>query len=438
MQTDFLTKEGRVGQHYQDSPVCSGMAGVKRCLAAARAAGLTIAHSRSHRYGASVRDDLVGTGDVGYELHPECAALPGEIVVDKWTFGAFASTPLEEELRALGVERILLCGVLTNVCIFATASQAVDRFFRVCLVEDACAAFDQEWHDMTIRLISEPQVKKGHNGQIGLYFGEVARVADVESSLAPLASLPKLPKKDVVVKFEPDMKRRLEMSAFAKACADGAKPGDGSVACRGDRAFPVARSDTALVIIDMQTDFLTKEGRVGQHYQDSPVCSGMAGVKRCLAAARAAGLTIAHSRSHRYGASVRDDLVGTGDVGYELHPECAALPGEIVVDKWTFGAFASTPLEEELRALGVERILLCGVLTNVCIFATASQAVDRFFRVCLVEDACAAFDQEWHDMAIRLISEPQVKKGHNGQIGLYFGEVAKVEDVEVGLAPLKK
>jgi len=41
-------------------------------------------------------------------------------------------------------------------------------------------------------------------------------------------------------------------------------------------------------------------------------------------------------------------------------------------------------------------------------------------------------------MAIRLISEPQVKKGHNGQIGLYFGEVAKVEDVEVGLAPLKK
>eukprot|EP00444_Apocalathium_aciculiferum_P028622 CAMPEP_0183442200 /NCGR_PEP_ID=MMETSP0370-20130417/87409_1 /TAXON_ID=268820 /ORGANISM="Peridinium aciculiferum, Strain PAER-2" /LENGTH=58 /DNA_ID=CAMNT_0025631739 /DNA_START=52 /DNA_END=224 /DNA_ORIENTATION=+ len=48
-------------------------------------------------------------------------------------------------------------------------------------------------------------------------------------------------------RFEPDMKRRLEMSAFAKACADGAKPGEASVACRGDRAFPVARSDTALV-----------------------------------------------------------------------------------------------------------------------------------------------------------------------------------------------
>jgi len=239
-----------------------------------------------------------------------------------------------------------------------------------------------------------------------------------------------------------DLVRRAEMSARAKALAAGPPPGEADVSCRGDRAFPVARSDTALVLIDMQSDFLEPSGRVGQHYitnlEDCPVRSGMEGCRRLLAAARAAGLTIAHSRSHRYGATVNDHLVGAGDEGYELHPTLRAQPGEIVVDKWTFGAFASTPLEDELRARGVERILLCGVLTNVCVFATASQAVDRFFRVCLVEDACAAFQPEWHDMAIKLISEPQVKKGHNGQIGLYFGEVSTVQAVEQALTPLAK
>jgi nicotinamidase-related amidase len=230
------------------------------------------------------------------------------------------------------------------------------------------------------------------------------------------------------------LKNSTEAGEKSRAVAKAPNEGQAEIPCKGGRAFPVGASDTALVIIDMQTDFLSPEGRVGQHYKDAPIRNGLQGVERLLAAARKAGLTVAHSRSHRYGADVRDDLVGTEDEGYELYPSCRARPGEIVVDKWTFGAFASTDLEAELRSRGVKRILLCGVLTNVCVFATASQAVDRFFRVCVVEDACAAFDQDWHDMAIRLISEPQCKKGHQAQIGLYFGEVSNVSEVEKALA----
>jgi len=210
-----------------------------------------------------------------------------------------------------------------------------------------------------------------------------------------------------------------------------------SIVCNGeDRSFPVNPSDTALVCIDMQWDFLEPDGRVGQFYKDSPCNWNVEGVERLLKACRAKGFTIAHSRSHRYGSLVRDELVGTDDKGYELHPRCAALPGEIVVDKWTYGAFASTHLEAELRKKGVTRILLCGVLTNVCVFATASQAVDRFIRVCLVEDACAAFSKDWHDMALQLINQPQTVKGHKRGCGLYFGEVAKVEKVEEALGSL--
>ena len=107
------------------------------------------------------------------------------------------------------------------------------------------------------------------------------------------------------------------------------------------------------------------------------------------------------------------------------------------MDKWTFGAFASTDLEAQLRARGVRKILLAGILTNVCVFATAVQAVDRFFRVCLVEDATGAFSSDWHEKALDLISGPQCAPGHASKaVGLYFGEVATVDAVKDALARL--
>ena len=112
-----------------------------------------------------------------------CTALPGEIVVDKWTFGAFASTDLEKRLRERGVRKILLCGILTNVCVFATAVQACDRLFRVCLIEDATGAFKSEWHEKAVDLLSGPQTAPGHAAKaVGLYFGEVSTVAAVEEA----------------------------------------------------------------------------------------------------------------------------------------------------------------------------------------------------------------------------------------------------------------
>eukprot|EP00928_Gymnodinium_smaydae_P005772 TRINITY_DN11988_c0_g1_i2.p2 TRINITY_DN11988_c0_g1~~TRINITY_DN11988_c0_g1_i2.p2 ORF type:complete len:307 (-),score=70.96 TRINITY_DN11988_c0_g1_i2:173-1093(-) len=259
------------------------------------------------------------------------------------------------------------------------------------------------------------------------------------------------------------MRRRSEREAKVTASLlEGGKDGDQEIECtRGEnRRFGVSNSDTALVLIDMQADFLHAKGRLGQHYDASRhaiLAKTIASVERLLASARKAGLTIAHSRSHRYGAAVRRDLLqgpqegapqidatggkeqhfGAVDPGYELLPKLRALPGEIVVDKWTFGAFASTDLEAQLRARGVRKILLCGILTNVCVFATAVQAVDRFFRVCLVEDATGAFNPEWHNKAVDLLSGPQCAPGHAGKaVGLYFGEVSTVEKVEKALQKL--
>jgi len=235
------------------------------------------------------------------------------------------------------------------------------------------------------------------------------------------------------------IRKAREMVALSKALSLPEEAPEAVVEAWAGRSFPISRSDTALVLIDMQTDFLSASGRLGGNYskeQLEPLQRTLRNVEQLLSAARAAGLTIAHSRSHRYGAAVRRDLVSPLDEGYELCPEVRAKPGEIVVDKWTFGAFASTDLEAKLRARGVRRILLAGILTNVCIFATAVQAVDRFFRVCLVEDACGAFNHDWHRRAVSLIHEPQSKKGHHDSQGLYFGEVAFASDVEVALGKL--
>jgi nicotinamidase-related amidase len=85
----------------------------------------------------------------------------------------------------------------------------------------------------------------------------------------------------------------------------------------------------------------------------------------------------------------------------------------------------------------VRKILLAGILTNVCVLATAVQACDRFFRVCLVEDAAGAFRDDWHESAVQLLSGPQCAPGHAGNaVGLYFGEVATLSSVEAALSQL--
>ncbi len=109
------------------------------------------------------------------------------IIIFSLTPPLTASTDLEQELRKRGVKRILLGGILTNVCVMATAVQACDRLFRVCLVEEACGAFKRSWHEKAVSLLNEPQISGGHaDGAVGLYFAEVATLADAQKALAVL------------------------------------------------------------------------------------------------------------------------------------------------------------------------------------------------------------------------------------------------------------
>ena len=223
--------------------------------------------------------------------------------------------------------------------------------------------------------------------------------------------------------------------------------GDAAIPCTGGRSFPLKLSDTALYITDMQGDFLLPEGRVGQHYSNEDIermKPVIASTERLVAAAREAGITIAYGRSHRFGAEIRRDLICARDSDdtYNVIESIRPREEDIVVDKWTWGIFASTDLESQLRARGIRRLIVCGVATNVCVTNMVFQAVDRFFRVCLIPEACGAFDKSWHEQAIAMLNGPQIKAGHSNSrfdnTGLYFCETATVSNVEATLKGLKQ
>jgi biuret amidohydrolase len=101
------------------------------------------------------------------ELEPE----PGDVVVPKNTTGAFVGSNLDQILRITGIRTVVLTGVVTNVCVESTGRDASDRGYNVVVVDDACAAYDVESHESTMRNFSR-------------FFGRVALAEDVVQELA--------------------------------------------------------------------------------------------------------------------------------------------------------------------------------------------------------------------------------------------------------------
>ena len=190
--------------------------------------------------------------------------------------------------------------------------------------------------------------------------------------------------------------------------------------------FPLIAGKTALVVIDMQRDFLLPGGFGESLGNDvARLATVVPPLAALLAAARSAGLMVIHTREGhrpdlsdcppaklRRGAPTQrigdpgafGRILIRGEYGHDIVDELAPIDGEVVIDKPGKGAFYGTDLSEVLTDAGITQLLITGVTTEVCVHTTTREANYRGYECLVVSDCVGSYFDDFHRVGLQMIA----------------------------------
>uniref|UniRef100_A0A383VYH0 Isochorismatase-like domain-containing protein n=1 Tax=Tetradesmus obliquus TaxID=3088 RepID=A0A383VYH0_TETOB len=443
LQVDFCGKGGYVDcMGYDISLTRAPIEPIKRVLAACRAGGFTVMHTReghrpdlsdlpankhwrSKQIGAAIGEAgpsgsrLLVRGEPGWEIIEELAPLEGEVVIDKPGKGSFCATDLDLMLRCRGIRNIILAGVTTDVCVHTTMREANDRGYECLLLTDCTAATDPANHAAAISMVQKQ----------GGVFGAVADSTALMHALTKVSSSKSSP-----AAAQPNGLDTASAAASVPARLPASVPA--SVPARDvtvevpaqPYAYSLPLRKAALVMIDFQKDFLCEGGFGGALGNDlSHLQACLPPAAKLLAACRAAGIAVVHTmEAHKADLSdlhpakacrgnlpeeLRIGAVGAmgrilirGEPGNGIVDEVAPIEGEKLLYKPGKGAFYATDLEPWLHSRGISHLLIAGVTTEVCVQTTMREANDRGFECLLVSDATGSYIPAFKAAVLQMVT----------------------------------
>jgi nicotinamidase-related amidase len=177
------------------------------------------------------------------------------------------------------------------------------------------------------------------------------------------------------------------------------------------------KQKTALIVIDFINDIVHKEGKIPSCADYVEKYSVIENVNNAIVGARNENYPVIHVKvafsenysevfeaSAIFGGAKKKNALKLNTWGTEFHKDVNVDNDEYIVIKHRISAFYGTDLELFLRSNRIEKLLICGVSTNMAVELTAREAHDRDFLVEIVEDACASYNKEMHNISIQTLS----------------------------------
>jgi ureidoacrylate peracid hydrolase len=212
----------------------------------------------------------------------------------------------------------------------------------------------------------------------------------------------------------------------------------------GEPPFEIARGKTALIIIDMQYLDAHRDYGFGRDaaargfdlsYRFDTIDLIVPRIASMMAACRRTGIEVIHVRVASLTRDSRDsprpDRPRFDTREAQILEELAPGEDEMVLSKTTNSAFTSTTIDFILRTMGIDNLLLCGIITEGCVGLTARDASDRGYHVVVVGDACTSNSQDAHERALEQLNQYRMRVWETADVLAQLAPEAVVEPAVV-------